>query len=70
MYVKRQVLEKSPIFGQLEGYMQSSLDKAGIKKEDLHSVEVIGGGSRIPLISKILKDFYDPVEVGSHINGD
>jgi molecular chaperone DnaK (HSP70) len=36
----------------------------------MNSVEVIGGGSRVPLIGKILKEFFDPVEVGSHINGD
>lgn len=50
--------------------MQEALDKSGLTKEDVHSVEVIGGASRIPLIGKILKDFFDPVEVGSHINGD
>ena len=50
--------------------MQDSIDQAGISKSDIHSVEVIGGASRIPLIGKILKEFFDPIEVGSHINGD
>lgn len=31
---------------------------------------MIGGASRIPLVSKIVKDHFDGVEVGSHINGD
>ncbi len=50
--------------------LQEGLDKAGLKKDDIQSVEVIGGSSRIPLVNKILKDFFDPIEVGSHINGD
>lgn len=50
--------------------MQDSIDKADITKSDIHSVEVIGGASRIPLIGKILREFFDPIEVGSHINGD
>jgi hypoxia up-regulated 1 len=33
-------------------------------------VEIIGGASRTPTINKIVKEFFDPVEVGSHINGD
>ena len=70
VHVKREVIEKSPIFEKLQGYLQEALDKAGITKDDMNSVEVIGGGSRVPLIGKILKEFFDPVEVGSHINGD
>lgn len=70
VHVKREVIEKSPIFEKLQGYLQEALDKAGITKDDMNSVEVIGGGSRVPLIGKILKEFFGPVEVGSHINGD
>lgn len=33
-------------------------------------MEIIGGASRIPIVNKIVKEFFDPVEVGSHINGD
>lgn len=36
----------------------------------MHSVEIIGGASRIPIVNKLVKDFFDPVQVGSHINGD
>lgn len=34
------------------------------------AVEIVGGASRIPLVTKIVKEYFDPVEVGSHINGD
>ena len=33
-------------------------------------MEVIGGTSRIPKVNRILKEFFDPIEVGAHINGD
>lgn len=43
-----------------------------IKGEDLHSVELIGGGSRIPKIQSMLVDILNtPKEkIGTHINGD
>lgn len=31
---------------------------------------MIGGASRIPLVSKIVKEHFSSIEVGSHINGD
>lgn len=31
---------------------------------------MIGGASRIPLVSKIVKEHFNGIEVGSHINGD
>jgi molecular chaperone DnaK (HSP70) len=70
MIIKREVLEQSSIFKIIREKLQESLDKAGITKDQLHSVEIIGGASRIPLVSKIVKEFYEPAEVGSHINGD
>lgn len=33
-------------------------------------MEIVGGASRIPLVGKLVKEFFDPIEVGSHINGD
>lgn len=70
MVIKREVLENSAVFNVIKEKLQESLDKAGLKKEDVNSVEIIGGASRIPLVNKIVKDFYAPAEVGSHINGD
>lgn len=31
---------------------------------------MIGGSSRIPKVNSIVKNFFDPVDVGAHINGD
>lgn len=51
-------------------HLDEALKKAGIEKSELDSVEMIGGASRIPLVSKIVKDHFSHIEVGSHINGD
>ena len=70
MNVKRDVLEGSVIFDQIVPVLEEAIQKAGITKEEVQSVEVIGGTSRIPMVGKILREFFDPIEVGAHINGD
>lgn len=61
MIVKREVLEQAAVFPIIAQKLEESLQKAGISKSELHSVEVIGGASRIPLVNKIVKDFFEPV---------
>lgn len=39
-------------------------------KDQIASVELIGGVSRIPKIVSIVSDYFTPIEVGTHINGD
>jgi hypoxia up-regulated 1 len=58
------------VFQNLHQHLDKALEKAGISKSELNSVELIGGASRIPLVSKIVKEHFDGIEVGSHINGD
>ena len=70
MVIKREVLEQIPMFSQISTYLQKAVDQAGITKDQIQSVQIIGGASRIPIVGRILKEFFDPVEVGSHINGD
>jgi molecular chaperone DnaK (HSP70) len=55
MLIKREVLEQNPMFDHIQTHLQSAIDKAGITKNDIQSVEVIGGASRIPIVGKILK---------------
>ena len=31
---------------------------------------MIGGASRIPEVNRIVTEFFSPVEVGTHMNGD
>ena len=68
--VKREVLEQAAVFPVIAQQLEQALKLAGIGKDQLHLVEVVGGASRIPLVNKMVKEFFEPVEVGSHINGD
>ena len=46
------------------------MDKAGLTKDDIKFVELIGGGSRVPRVSNIVKEYFSNSEVGAHMNGD
>lgn len=58
--------------------IDDALDAANLTVDDLHAVEIIGGGVRIPKVQQLLKDFFaahrtnasDPLELGLHLNGD
>jgi hypoxia up-regulated 1 len=42
-----------------------------LKPEDLAGVELIGGGSRIPVIQSLINESLDnKTQIGAHINGD
>jgi hypoxia up-regulated 1 len=55
-----------------------ALREADVTVDDLHAVEIIGGGVRVPKIQELLKAFFtegrtnksDPLELGLHLNGD
>lgn len=44
-----------------------ALDDAQITQGDLHSVEVVGGSSRVPALLRIIKEFFDK-EPGRTLN--
>ena len=57
--------------------LQDALAKANATVDDLHGVEIIGGGVRVPKIQEMLRDFspladeqVGPAELGLHLNGD
>lgn len=39
--------------------LQAVLDQAGLKKEDIYSVEIIGGNTRMPAIKDIIAEVYE-----------
>ncbi|PFH37541.1 DnaK family protein [Besnoitia besnoiti] len=43
---------------RLEALLQAALDKSGLKKEDLMSVEIVGGGTRIPWVQRCITNTY------------
>jgi len=47
-----------------------ALEKSGLTISDIDAVELIGGGVRIPRIKKVLKEYFESKELGTHLDGD
>ncbi|XP_073272792.1 heat shock 70 kDa protein 14 [Primulina huaijiensis] len=58
--IKREEFEEIsiPILERVKKPLEKSLAEAGLTVENIHSVEVVGSGSRVPAIIKILSEFY------------
>ena len=80
MMITRKDLETyaSDVLGQAMQPVVDALREADVTVDDLHAVEIIGGGVRVPKIQELLKAFFtegrtnksDPLELGLHLNGD
>lgn len=49
--------------------VKSALDRAGVTKDQINSVEVVGGSVRIPIVQKVLTDFFGK-EVSKTCDGE
>ncbi|WJX67648.1 hypothetical protein P8452_52096 [Trifolium repens] len=47
-----------PILERVKGPLEKALADAGLSVDDIHMVEVVGSGSRVPAINKILIEFF------------
>jgi heat shock protein 4 len=47
-----------PILERVKGPLERALAEAGLSVDDIHMVEVVGSGSRVPAINKILTEFF------------
>lgn len=58
--IKREEFEQIsvPILERVKIPLEKALVEAGVTIENIHSVEVVGSGSRVPAIIKILTDFF------------
>ncbi|KAM1219608.1 hypothetical protein FF2_046021 [Malus domestica] len=58
--IKRDEFEQIsiPILERVKGPLEKALLDAQLSIEDIHTVEVVGSGSRVPAIIKILTDFF------------
>lgn len=58
--IKREEFEQIsiPILERVKGPLEQALAEAGLTVENIHVVEVVGSGSRVPAIIKILTDFF------------
>ena len=57
-------------FQQAMGPVASALKDAGISKDNIHDVVLVGGSTRIPKIQSLLKDFFNGRELNKSINPD
>ncbi|XP_020226409.1 heat shock 70 kDa protein 14 [Cajanus cajan] len=59
-FIKRDEFERLslPILERVRGPLEKAVAEAGLTIENVHMVEVVGSGSRVPAINKILTDFF------------
>ncbi|KAL0354703.1 UNVERIFIED_CONTAM: Heat shock protein 14 [Sesamum radiatum] len=59
-HIKRDEFEQIsvPILERVKRPLEKALAEAGLTIENIHSVEVVGSGSRVPAIIKILTEFF------------
>lgn len=56
----REELEQicAPLFARIKGPCEEALASAGLKAEDISSVEIVGSSTRIPAIAKVIEDAF------------
>ncbi|KAF7123669.1 hypothetical protein RHSIM_Rhsim12G0198200 [Rhododendron simsii] len=59
-FIKREDFEKIsiPILERVRKPLEKALSEAGLTVKNIHSVEVVGSGSRVPAIIRILTEFF------------
>ncbi|THU61063.1 hypothetical protein C4D60_Mb07t19340 [Musa balbisiana] len=59
-FIKREEFEhiSAPILERVKGPLEKALAEAGLSVENIYSVEVVGSGSRVPAIIRILTEFF------------
>ncbi|KAF6172862.1 hypothetical protein GIB67_035416 [Kingdonia uniflora] len=59
-FIKRDEFEQIsiPILERVKGPLERALSDAGLTIENIHSVEVVGSGSRVPAVIRILTEFF------------
>ncbi|CAN6326868.1 unnamed protein product [Urochloa humidicola] len=59
-FIKREEFEQisAPVLERVKGPLEKALSEAGLTIDDVHFVEVVGSGSRVPAIIKIITEFF------------
>src|SRR5699024_1807597 len=50
--------------------VKQALEGAGLSKNSIHDIILVGGSTRIPRIQKLLQDFFDGRRLNTSINPD
>ncbi|RZC33323.1 heat shock 70 kDa protein 4 [Asbolus verrucosus] len=61
--IKRSDMEQlcSHLFQRVEGTLKQCLDQSGLTVDEIHSVEIVGGSSRIPAIKALIEKIFKKV---------
>ncbi|CAN6349870.1 unnamed protein product [Urochloa humidicola] len=59
-FIKREEFEQisAPVLERVKGPLEKALAEAGLTTDNVHFVEVVGSGSRVPAIIKIITEFF------------
>merc|ERR1711981_1383814 len=58
------------LFKKTLGPVQVALDDAGMKKNEINEIVLVGGSTRIPKVQQLIKDFFNGKEPNKGINPD
>lgn len=66
----RESFEKlaGPVFERFKGFLEHCANESKVNMKELHSVEVIGGGTRIPLVQNIIKEVSQKDHISKTLN--
>ncbi|XP_062230936.1 heat shock 70 kDa protein 15-like [Phragmites australis] len=59
-FIRRDEFEQisAPVLERVKGPLEKALAEAGLTTENVHFVEVVGSGSRVPAVIKIITEFF------------
>lgn len=58
------------LFKKTLGPVQVALDDAGVKKNEINEIVLVGGSTRIPKVQQLIKDFFNGKEPNKGVNPD
>ena len=58
------------LFKKTMGPVKRALEDAGMKKEDIDEIVLVGGSTRIPKVQSLIKDFFNGKEPNKGVNPD
>lgn len=68
---RSEVEERSDqVFSRVMDPVNEALEKAGMTMDDIHQVELLGGGIRVPKVTQALEEGMPGKELAVHLNGD
>ncbi|PKA55769.1 Luminal-binding protein 5 [Apostasia shenzhenica] len=58
------------LFRKTMGLVKKAMEDAGLEKNQIHEIVLVGGSTRIPKVQQLLKDYFDGKEPNMGLNPD